>query len=84
MPTQIPSGLAHDLHPDIVPRHPWDFPSVENVLERLIEVAILGDTLVRVVLASPDGSVRASVLGVIFVREDMLRRVPSAVTPGVS
>lgn len=81
---QVSRRLADDLQPDVMPRHPRDLATVEDILERFVEVAVLCNTLVRVVFASPDGAVGAGVFGEVLVCEDMLRGVPSTVTPAVS
>lgn len=62
------------------PWHSRNLVAVDHLDKRLVQLGKLDDTLVRVIFATPHGSVRTSGVREIFVREDVLRRVPTAVT----
>lgn len=78
--TEIPRRLPNNLHPHIVPWHSGDLCTVKDIFKRFIEVRVFRNSLVGVILSSPDRSIGSSGLGVILIREDMLRRIPSTIT----
>ena len=83
MSAQIPSWLSDHLQPDVMPWHPRDLASIEHVVKGLVQIGILHDPLVRVVLPSPDRSVRPVRRGEVLISQNVLRGVPSAIASTV-
>ena len=53
---------------------------INRILKWLIQRRILCHTLIRIVLTVPYRSIRSIRLGIVFIRQDMLRRIPSTET----
>lgn len=61
-----------------LPRHSRDLVPVNRILKRLVQRRILGHPFVGIVFTVkhwPIGTIR---LGIVFIRQDVLRRVPPA------
>lgn len=62
------------------PGHPWHLVPIKHILKRLVQRRVLRHPFIRIILASPDRPVRTVGGSVVLVREDVLGRVPPAVT----